>query len=290
MTIESESRADPGALIGRDDWWGTADITITVTNNDTRGIMFGEIADYKDGRGFVKADDRNTQLLAYALGKFYEARCPVRMTIVQPKTSPVVRYVDVTWELLDERLKWLADAAAATDDPDAPLHAGWWCRWCPANIKNGGHCSLPVQLEESDMGTELSIPSFDIATAEVEKLTAVQDNAKKIKDFLDAVEVELFKRAKDGQPTPGYKVGHGRATRVWTDEDAITKYLRPKLKIDEYAPRKLVSPAQAEKLLGKNAFQRKAASLVATIEGKEKLVKDSGTETKEVFEQIPSFI
>ena len=35
ISVETESKSDPGALFGRDDWNGTVDITIKVIDNDS---------------------------------------------------------------------------------------------------------------------------------------------------------------------------------------------------------------------------------------------------------------
>ena len=52
VLVESESKSDPGGAFGRDDWWGTCDITITARHPmDPSEIYFIEVADYKDGRG-----------------------------------------------------------------------------------------------------------------------------------------------------------------------------------------------------------------------------------------------
>ena len=106
VTVEAESKADPGGMFGRDDWYGTCDITITCRHKHTGEVLFIEVVDYKDGRGWVHVKD-NSQLLSYLAGKMrpFVASGPdlvrpfrpekvrgCRMTIVQPKTNPVIRY------------------------------------------------------------------------------------------------------------------------------------------------------------------------------------------------------
>ena len=88
--IEPESRSNPGEKFGRDDWNGTADVTITDDD-------YLEVTDYKDGRTFVHVRDEegklNPQLTGYGFGK-WNGESKVRLTIVQPKTTPT----DRDWE------------------------------------------------------------------------------------------------------------------------------------------------------------------------------------------------
>jgi hypothetical protein len=112
-TIEmtAESHSDPGARVGRDDWWGTVDITIAVMNPFGSKVYL-EVIDYKDGRMYVDVKG-NTQLL-----------------IIQPKTNPSVRYDELTGLTMKHYIETLTAAAAATDDPNAPLVPGDHCTWC----------------------------------------------------------------------------------------------------------------------------------------------------------------
>ena len=68
VTVESEQKSDPGGMFGRDDWWGTVDITIICRNSMTGEVHFIEVADYKDGRGYF-SEKGNTQLISYLAGK-----------------------------------------------------------------------------------------------------------------------------------------------------------------------------------------------------------------------------
>ena len=155
VKVEAERRADVGSLYGRQDWWGTCDITITVFGNQQPGLYFIEVLDYKDGRGWVGEKD-NSQLLAYLGGQMAAYIGPTkpfkldkiggcRMSIVQPKTSRPIRYTDETAKYVMDKVDILAIAAHATDDPNAPLTAGTHCQWCPANPKRGGHCTAAAE-------------------------------------------------------------------------------------------------------------------------------------------------
>lgn len=311
ITVEAESKSDPGMMFGRDDWNGTCDITIICKHNHTGEIMFIEVVDYKDGRGYVNVKD-NTQLLSYLIGKMrpfiplyedgdwsLEAVHDCRMTIVQPKTNPVVRYQCSTRPednfspgSVMNKAVWLADAAAATDDPNAPCIPGKHCQWCKANPKRGGHCmaaadkSLQVVKTMSTEITSVSnLPAFEYigkAVADPKSLTSEQlSELISAKDALMAVfdkaEVEAQERIESGQSVPGFAMQPGRGSNVWNeDEETIVKKLKAKrLKQDDYYPKKLASPAQILKNENLTDIQKKKieVELVTHKAGKMRLTK-----------------
>lgn len=240
VTVEAETRSNPGEAFGRDDWWGTVDVTMQVIVDGVQEFL--EIIDYKDGRGFVSADD-NSQLQAYAFGKLEEAT-NVRMTIVQPKTSPVIRYSDVTAELLAYKAKQLATSAEATDDPDAPLKAGSWCQWCKANPKRGGNCTMGVQqIDTSNL-------EKDVTTLTDSELSQLLDTKDQILAAFQRVESEIEQRIGTGVNVPGYAMRPGRSSYSWDEskQDELIKKLKSRrMKMDDIYPKKLITPAQLKK-------------------------------------------
>lgn len=73
-----------------------------------------------------------------------------------------------------------------------------------------------------------------------------------------------------GQSFDGYKLVEGRSTRSWISEDEAAKVLSEKLSADELFTQKLISPAQAEKLL--KTQKSLLDGLVNKSEGKPTLV------------------
>lgn len=256
VNVEAESHANPGGMFGRQDWHGTVDITISVLNPEG-GLHFLEVIDYKDGRGWVSEVD-NSQLLSYLGGKLrpYVGSGPdlvrpfrtdrvggCRVTIVQPKTMPPIRYQDISSERAMLCLEDLSRAAFATDAPDAPLVAGDHCTWCKANPKRGGDCMQAVQEVSSEFEI---LRTLDLKTMEPDRLAEMFDAKSTIMDVFDAIEGELQARLESGDSVPGYALKPGRGTRVWNeDEDEIVKKLKAKrMKQDDIYPKKLASPAQ----------------------------------------------
>lgn len=311
ITVESESKSDPGSAFGRDDWKGTCDVTISCRNGHTGHAYFLEVVDFKDGRGWVHVVD-DTQLLSYLFGKmrphisngtqsFDTGRIgDCRMTIVQPKTNPVVRYQcstnpedNFSVESVVAKASDLAKAAAATDDPDAPLIPGKHCQWCNANPKRGGHCgaateeSIKVVKSMSNQnvnpGGENSLFEYvakvvaDPASLTSEQLSELISAKEALLAAFEKAETEATTRIETGGSVPGYEMRPGRMTRKWTDdEEAVVKKLKAKrLKQDDYYPKKLATPAQILANSNLTDVQKKKieAEMIKEVPGKLKLTK-----------------
>lgn len=302
VTVEAESRSNPGDIFGRDDWYGTCDITITVKNAHGH-CLFIEVIDYKDGREFVHAEG-NSQLIGYLGGKIQPYLSdkmeimiahPCQFTIVQPKTEgKKIRSHTCTHDYLWEELKGLALAADKTDDPKAPLipdnrGGKGHCRWC----KHRENCTA---LEERDvkelknMSTEL-IPAgegsdlfaisgqlmADPESLSSDQLTKLIDMEPGVLSMFTRAREELETRVRRGDDVEGWEIGYGNATRVWGEpEEVVVKKLKAqRLKKDDIYPPKLISPAQYLKLKSLKPEQKKRIEeeLIVTKAGNEKLVR-----------------
>jgi len=280
VLVKSESKSDPGGAFGRDDWWGTCDITITARHAMTGEVFFIEVADYKDGRGYV-SEKNNSQNDSYLFGKmrhivasgpelvrpFVPGNFGVRTTIIQPKTNPVVRYQcstrqddNVSVMTVIEAAERLATAAHATDDPDAPLTPGDHCQWCKANPKRGGHCTAKsnqsLQVVEKMSNTEMVAGDnslFEIInqvmadpkSLDENKLSELADAEDGIMAVFDKVKTEIKDRIDQGITVPGYAMVPGRGSKMWNEEEeVIVKKLKARrLKLVDIFPPKLITPA-----------------------------------------------
>jgi len=323
VMVESESTSDPGGAFGRDDWWGTCDITITARHPMTGDIYFIEVADYKDGRGYV-SEKNNTQNISYLFGKIrsHIASGPdkvrpfnpaniggIRMTIIQPKTNPVVRYQcstrqedNVSSLTVIEAAEKLAHAAHLTDDDNAPVVPGKHCQWCKANPKRGGHCTAildkSLQVVEKMNKSNLNlIDTFKTAVADIKSLTESQlseiaDTEEGVQAIFDKVKSEIKERIKQGIDVPGYAMVPGRGSRVWNEgEDEIVKKLKSRrLKLVDIYPKKLISPAQLMKLEKLTESQKKRISedLISFKDGNLTLKKVSHKKEEKVVVQSPT--
>lgn len=338
VTVESETKANPGGYYLRKDWWGTVDITITCC--DQKGnVLFLEVIDYKDGRGWVDVHD-NTQLLSYLGGKMRphigsgpelvrpfrtERIGDCRMTIVQPKTNPVVRYQCSTgvddWlspEYVMEKLDELSDAANATDCPDAPCVRGKHCQWCKANPKRGGHCvtateesiKVVTDMSNTDISQTGKLPMFEqISKVVADPKSLTSDQLSELLSAKDAFiaafdkcESEIKERIEAGESVNGYAMQPGRTSRKWneSEEDIVKKLKSRRLKLDDIYPKKLISPAELLKSDKLTAVQKKKIEeeLITNVVGKLILKKvthsvaqsstDATIAINEMFAEVPA--
>jgi len=100
------------------------------------------------------------------------------------------------------------------------------------------------------------------------------DNKKLISGWLEAVEALAVERLVSGEGFTGYKLVEGRSTRKWADEGAAENTLIALIDDQAYTPRKVISPTQAEKALGKKDAG-KIADLIVKPSGKPTLVAES---------------
>jgi len=271
IAIESESLSNPGQRAGRDDWWGTVDITVTVTVDGK--VMFIEVIDYKDGRMWVNVSG-NSQLQSYLIGKVnvaaFDDRIGGRITIVQPKTRTPVRYEFIYSSDLIEVERGLVAAAAATDDPNAPLIPDdklgkGHCHWCSHKT----NCDALVQslskgiatMKETDMELFSSLETAVATLSEMpgEQLGRLADTKQAVEKIYEKIQVEIELRLVRGDDVPGWDMGEGRGSQVWAmEDDEVEKALRSRRFLkSQIFPSKLISPAQALKREGLTETQIK---------------------------------
>lgn len=317
VVVESEQHVDPGKSFGRSDWWGTCDISIIAKHPMDGSIYFVEAADYKDGRGYV-SEKKNTQLTSYLYGKLapyldagnHPQGC--RMTIIQPKTSPSVRYICSTrlsdqygpFNVKNDAIK-LAEAAERTDHPDALLTPGKHCQWCKANPKRGGHCTAAtdqslktvesmsnniITTGDSSMFEYIQKAVADPKSLTVEKLGELADAEPGIQEAFNQVKKEIQARIEQGIKVPGWAMLPGNNRKVWNlDEEELVKKLKSRrLKKDDIYPAKLISPAQALALtmLTPDQKAKLEKDLISIVAGKNSLGKVSHEVVEKTSEML----
>lgn len=264
-----KSRAEPGNEIETEvrfelsdlhpDFFGTADCTIYKPKQ--RKLV---VVDLKYGKGVAVQAENNPQLLYYAYGaatkKSNRGVGAVDAVIVQPRcplpgdVSPGVREwnTDVV-QLLDHSADLVA-AARRTEEPDAPLNAGDWCKFCPAAAicpERRASVLETIKADFADSGDlHLSDPT-KMALADRQKVFAVREQ---IKDWLKRLDEFEHHEAEAGRCLPGWKLVAKRATRKWLDKDKAALLLENQFDLDAadiMTTPELKSPAQVEKLIPK---------------------------------------
>lgn len=252
VRIEVETRC---AFPGIDGAFGTTDILGRC----------GDIAfvwDWKFGSGPVEARD-NKQLLFYAKAassdhpKLFDGVGAVWLCIMQPKVSddPDVWRTDMdALDSFSDKLK-AAVAAAREQGDSAPCVKGDWCDFarCRAVCPHFAGVGLALveklaALGHSDNRGKPRLSASDIA----EDLPELLEMAEAAGDWIKALQGAALGYAQSGGKIEGYKLVEKRSSgREWTRDDAKIKawFSRNGVKVDEYAPRVLVTPPAAEKLL-----------------------------------------
>jgi len=209
------------------------------------------IFDFKYGAGKGVSPYQNKQLMYYALGYYAKTDITeVELVIVQP------RYRDgdtgegycFPAEELREFGKELQKRARKALKPNAPLNPGDWCShsFCPARAV----CPALKEFSKELVATDFDRPPA-AKTLSVRDIKRVLDNAKILVDWVKAVEEYAKDQVLSGVNIPGWKCIEGFGNRKWKDETAVEADFFDSLGEKIYAPRKLKTPAQLEKVLGK---------------------------------------
>ena len=235
--------------------FGSADIVGRI--GDTAYIV-----DWKFGDGVVVDVEENPQLMFYAAAAMrtpvvqwaFEGATKVELVIVQP---PYVK----RWETTPRRIqlfeKELMQAVKAAQRPDAPLAQGDWCRWCAAKA------ICPIMTGAADRALVSALKGVDVAS--------VSDHLKiadQLEGWIKEVRALAMQTLEAGLPVPGYKLVPKRAMRQWMDEGkALDAMCDLGLDVKELTETKLLSPAQAEKVLKKHKLALPADHVVAVSSG-----------------------
>ena len=87
----------------------------------------------------------------------------------------------------------------------------------------------------------------------LDELSEILDNLPEIKLWIKAIEDRALNELQNGNSIPNYELGKGRSLRQWVNNDEIANQLKENgLTDDQIYQRKLISPAQADKLLDNN--------------------------------------
>jgi hypothetical protein len=243
----------PAIGVGPDDCFGTSDLFI-LTPHEL--VVF----DLKLGYVPVEVED-NPQLELYALGFHRDMGGlfeQVRLVIHQPRAGGPKEIVVPTDALYAKARNTYEPGAKAALTAGAPLRASEdACRWCPA-------AALCPELQKQAL--EMARQEFvQVDTLSKDQMLLILEKAEVIETALKAVRSQAMKLLSLGQDIPGWKLVAGNKRRAWKDEEAVKKAM-PELLVKE-----LVTPPQAEKLVGKE----KVAPFIHTPVGEATLVRQS---------------
>jgi hypothetical protein len=227
------------------DGWGTADdIRIDEDNEIAR------VTDLKYGKGVQEFAKNNTQLKLYALGVFqefghlYDFKKMI-LTIHQPRLD----HVDTVEITVEELLLWARDyvrpAAEEALSGNGVFVAGEWCRFCRGR---------DVCEERANQFVDDFSDLEDVEEMPVYKLAEFLPRLPELRRLCDDLEARALSLLQAGEKVGDYKLVAGRSSRKWKDAEKAEAALRKvsKLKVKDILVAKLISPAQAEKMIGRD--------------------------------------
>jgi hypothetical protein len=252
MEYATETRVGFGDFLP--DVFGSTDLLGRI---GTRAIVL----DWKFGSGVAVDAEENQQLMFYAAAAMrtkesqwvFEGATEIECIIVQP---PEIK----RWITTPERIKAFENelkmAVQIAQKPDAPLSHGEHCRWCAAKPV------CPKMTGAVDRALKAQIEALDVV-----HIGGYLKNADMLEQWITDLRALAHQVLESGKEVPGWKLVAKRATRQWVDEELAAKALAQDMSQDELYTKKLLSPAQAEKILKKAKKELPASHVVAISSG-----------------------
>lgn len=243
-------------LFGTNDYWQYDKASAVLT-----------VADHKFGFGSVEAAD-NMQLRFYALGALMllgdRPVSSVETYIIQPadKATPIKRADYEPGDLLDFG-GFLAERAAATRKPDAPLRSGKWCKFCKAAAICPRLAADAQAVAGADFADTLEPDAPGLLSADEMGDRLVR--AGILKTWLDQITALAHDEARAGRLPAGFKwVNTRMGHRKFKDGALAMRQASRLLNLaeDELFERKPLSPAKFEKVAKKTASPETISTFV----------------------------
>lgn len=250
-----------------EDIGGTADLVIYTPSTRTLDVI-----DYKHGVGkYVPESTPQMKLYAacvlFGMGEYEIER--INATIIQPRClvgEPVRTAVYSPGDLIgfsDD----VDDAVALARSDDPPFCPGeTQCHWCPAQMAAAcpalfkGAVAVPKKAVAGVNSRDLDpvFVTLPAPEAMAHNLAALADTLKVLpilQKWIDGVEAAAENAMNGGHHLPGFKLVEKIARRKWASEEDALKWFAEQTMLDEdeYAPRKLLTVAQAEKVVKQSA-------------------------------------
>jgi len=219
------------------------------------------VLDWKFGDGVAVGVEENEQLLFYAAAAMrtpsvswvFEGVTEIECVIIQP---PTLRRWVTTVERVKQFEQQLAQAVQKSAKTDAPIMAGDHCRWCAAKPV------CPKMTGAVDRALDLQLKSLD-----ADKIGGYLANCDLLEQWITDLRALAHQMLEADVPVPGWKLVNKRATRQWANEDIADDVLSKVIPKDELYVSKMISPAQAEKVLKKSGTKLPDDLVVAVSSG-----------------------
>lgn len=253
MDIAVETRVGFGDFLS--DVFGSTDLLGRIGK---RAIVL----DWKFGDGVAVEAEENPQLMFYAAAAMrtpevqwvFEGATEIECIIVQP---PEIKRWTTTPERIKKFEQELKIAVKLSQAKDAPLKVGDHCRWCSAKP------TCPLMTGAVDRALALAVKDID-----VNQISDYLNKADMLEQWVTDLRALTHTMLDAGAVVPGWKLVAKRATRQWVDEDqALVAMMNEGIPEEELMVSKVISPAQAEKVLKKHGKPLPADQVVAVSSG-----------------------
>jgi hypothetical protein len=255
--------------------YGTCDARIYQKGNVLK------VKDFKFGFGVVEVEE-NEQMMIYAIAALDSIKCEafdsVELQIIQPRA----RHIDGpvrTWKTTVKELRAFGEklkaAVKETRNPNAKFESGPHCRWCDGKA----HCPVNFKAVQVVTGADfqgIAAPGTlkelpPVALLPFDKMTAALDWEEAITACFSAMRERIRLELESGRDVDGWKLVDGKdGNRKYVDPAAVEAEFGALLGDGIYEPKKILSPARLEKVVGKG----KLDSLTFRPPGIKKLVRD----------------
>jgi hypothetical protein len=208
------------------------------------------VLDWKFGNGVAVEATENYQGMFYAAAAMrtpetawvFEDVEEIEIIIVQP---PMVK----RWVTTPKRIKaFELELISAVKGPRTKLESGEHCRWCAAKP------TCPKVTGAVDRALKTALVRID-----ADKIGEYLSQVELLEEWIDSVRALAFEMLENNVRVPGFKLVAKRGTRQWVNDEAPIKLLG-----DKAYESKLISVAQAEKLIGKKNFPADVAVSVSS--------------------------
>ena len=273
----TEARVTMGDEWDGDAPFGTVDV---LARGKGDGKLY--VIDFKFGAGVQVGVEKNVQLGFYAgcalmtpevADLVGDEKTPIVLCIIQPVGGDTVLR---TWETDDawvlRLMAGLSDTIDEAVSPNPRFSTGDWCRWCKGRL----NCdTFSVQGEQSTALVRTA--ATGLAGLDAQTLAAALNAIPEVTKRINALEELARDRIRSGITVPGWGMKPKRATRKYTDLEVAETKVRAKLKVGEAYTRKLITPAQAERKLGKKYYAKHLAPVVEAVSSGMNLVPTDET-------------
>jgi len=246
-----------------------------------------EVIDLKNGKGIVEVNG-NKQTRTYALlallnapKKLVNEIDMIKVTIVQPRAAHKDGRIRSETFHIAELIEWTAELMKAMERSKKALDAfsmingsrTLFDEWAQAALTPGNCAFCPAQgicpalrSKALTITPEVARTWFEDVTLETppmisntvpalspEELSHILDGIDMLEDWAKAVRATAHAMAEKGTTIPGYQLVEKIGNRKWAaDDEKIISDLKSVVKLteDQIFSKKLLSPAQIEKIIG----------------------------------------